>query len=277
MKRFITYLYEYKELKKSNNVGFIKVESQSEITRMMVVIKSRTISGQSGKVYLIFEDTVGILLGEIKMGEGEIRQVYEFDTERIKDSDYCIDDVKGIRIEMPDNFMASCWTDDMDVVTQHNIMPYKPVQAAQKIVDHDDSAVLQMKQELPVEKTKNETAGQEQNVCEKENSKETVMPDTKKKTVRRIDISELRTLPSKNWYLVNNSFLMHGYANYKHLVIKTDSDGREYLGVPGVSEAPERMMAKIFGFNEFEPAAPATAADVESGIFGYWFCPIDLR
>lgn len=70
---------------------------------------------------------------------------------------------------------------------------------------------------------------------------------------------------------------MHGYANYKHLVIKTDSNGREYLGVPGVSEAPERMMAKIFGFNEFEPAAPVTAADVESGIFGYWFCPIDLR
>ena len=82
MKRFITYLYQYKELKKSNNTGFIKVESQSKITRMMIVIKSQTISGASGKVYLIFEDTVGILLGEIKMGDGEIRQVYEFDTEK---------------------------------------------------------------------------------------------------------------------------------------------------------------------------------------------------
>ena len=49
---------------------------------MMIVIKSQTISGASGKVYLIFEDTVGILLGEIKMGDGEIRQVYEFDTEK---------------------------------------------------------------------------------------------------------------------------------------------------------------------------------------------------
>ena len=63
MKRFITYLYQYKELKKCNNTGFIKVESQSKITRMMIVIKSQTISGASGKVYLIFEDTVGILLG----------------------------------------------------------------------------------------------------------------------------------------------------------------------------------------------------------------------
>ena len=26
MKRFITYLYQYKELKKSNNTGFIKVK-----------------------------------------------------------------------------------------------------------------------------------------------------------------------------------------------------------------------------------------------------------
>lgn len=259
MKRFITYLYQYKELKKSNNTGFIKVESQSKITRMMIVIKSQTISGASGKVYLIFEDTVGILLGEIKMCDGEIRQVYEFDTEKIKDTGYDIDDVKGIRIEMPDDFMASCWTDDMEVVTQHDIIPYKPTAAEQRIVDHDDSAVLQMKQEIPVAEEKKESIQQ------------------KKKNVRRIDISDLRTMPSKNWYLVNNSFLMHGYANYKHLVIKTDSNGREYLGVPGVSEAPERMMAKIFGFNEFEPAAPVTAADVESGIFGYWFCPIDLR
>lgn len=259
MKRFITYLYQYKELKKSNNTGFIKVESQSKITRMMIVIKSQTISGASGKVYLIFEDTVGILLGEIKIGDGEIRQVYEFDTEKIKDTGYGIDDVKGIRIEMPGDFMASCWTDDMEVVTQHDIIPYKPAAAEQRIVDHDDSAVLQMKQEIPVAEEKKESIQQ------------------KKKNVRRIDISDLRTMPSKNWYLVNNSFLMHGYANYKHLVIKTDSNGREYLGVPGVSEAPERMMAKIFGFNEFEPAAPVTAADVESGIFGYWFCPIDLR
>ena len=161
MKRFITYLYQYKELKKSNNTGFIKVESQSKITRMMIVIKSQTISGASGKVYLIFEDTVGILLGEIKMGDGEIRQVYEFDTEKIKDTGYGIDDVKGIRIEMPDDFMASCWTDDMEVVTQHDIIPYKPAAAEQRIVDHDDSAVLQMKQEIPVAEEKKEKNGAE--------------------------------------------------------------------------------------------------------------------
>ena len=160
MKRFITYLYQYKELKKSNNTGFIKVESQSKITRMMIVIKSQTISGASGKVYLIFEDTVGILLGEIKMGDGEIRQVYEFDTEKIKDTGYGIDDVKGIRIEMPDDFMASCWTDDMEVVTQHDIIPYKPAAAEQRIVDHDDSAVLQMKQEIPVAEEKKESIQQ---------------------------------------------------------------------------------------------------------------------
>jgi len=57
-------------------------------------------------------------------------------------------------------------------------------------------------------------------------------------------------------------------------VIKTDTDGRQYLGVPGVSEPQERMMAGIFGFTEFEPAAPANAADVDSGVFGYWFCQL---
>ena len=40
-----------------------------------------------------------------------------------------------------------------------------------------------------------------------------------------------------------------------------------------MSEPQERMLAGIFGFTEFEPAAPANAADVDSGVFGYWFCP----
>ena len=39
-----------------------------------------------------------------------------------------------------------------------------------------------------------------------------------------------------------------------------------------MSEPQERMLAGIFGFTEFEPAAPANAADVDSGVFGYWFC-----
>ena len=108
--------------------------------------------------------------------------------------------------------------------------------------------------------------------CQKEIHSQNV--DDSQDKIRRIDISELRTLPAKNWYIVNNSFLTHGYANYKHLVIKTDTDGRQYLGVPGVSEPQERMLAGIFGFTEFEPAAPANAADVDSGVFGYWFCPL---
>ncbi len=40
-----------------------------------------------------------------------------------------------------------------------------------------------------------------------------------------------------------------------------------------MSEPQERMLAGIFGFTEFEPAAPANAADVDSGVFGILVLP----
>jgi hypothetical protein len=79
---------------------------------------------------------------------------------------------------------------------------------------------------------------------------------------------------------------------------------KSYLGVPGVYERPERMMAMLFGFPEFEAEkefygavqerpsdeeaveernffANSTSASVDSeptveGEFGYWLCLLDM-
>jgi len=161
--------------------------------------------------------------------------------------------VLGVKIELEnadEKFLASCWTDNTEAVIG------KPLKVQAELSNKRN----------PVSTPKPEPG------CQKEIHSQNV--DDSQDKIRRIDISELRTLPAKNWYIVNNSFLTHGYANYKHLVIKTDTDGRQYLGVPGVSEPQERMLAGIFGFTEFEPAAPANAADVDSGVFGYWFCQL---
>jgi hypothetical protein len=80
--------------------------------------------------------------------------------------------------------------------------------------------------------------------------------DMEYRAPRRIDISDIRRLPKKNWYLCNNSFLIHGFFNYRYLVLveMEENGGRKmYLGVPGVYEKPERMMAMLFGFPDFLP------------------------
>ena len=89
---------------------------------------------------------------------------------------------------------------------------------------------------------------------------------------RKISLSDIKTLPKKNWYMCNNSFLIHGFFNYRYLMLKTVSTGEKkelYLGVPGIYERPEYAMALVFGFPDFEPADKQNKP-LENGVFGYW-------
>jgi hypothetical protein len=103
-------------------------------------------------------------------------------------------------------------------------------------------------------------------------------------TYQQIEITDIRKLPRRNWYLCNNSFLVHGFFNYHYLILKTverDGQTQKFLGVPGIYEQPERMMALLFGFPEFEAAQPTNSAGVQTsdsenanGVFGYWMCSL---
>lgn len=69
----------------------------------------------------------------------------------------------------------------------------------------------------------------------------------------QLELKELRDLPRRYWYLGNNSFLLHGYFNYQYLILgKTEGpETRWLLGVPGIYQRQERVMAAIFGFPDF--------------------------
>lgn len=80
----------------------------------------------------------------------------------------------------------------------------------------------------------------------------------------------------RHWHtLVQNSFLLHGYYNYGHVVlVKTENRGEElfYLGVPGVYFEREKQAALMFGFEGFE-AADEKATD---GGFGYYMKRVEI-
>ena len=67
----------------------------------------------------------------------------------------------------------------------------------------------------------------------------------------RIELKDLRELPRKYWYLGNNSFLLHGFFNYRYLVLGKLEEDKWFIGVPGIYQQQERVMAAIFGFPEF--------------------------
>lgn len=71
----------------------------------------------------------------------------------------------------------------------------------------------------------------------------------------QIELKDLKELPKKYWYLGNNSFLLHGFFNYRYLVVGKTGEERWFIGVPGIYQRQERVMAAIFGFPEFLAAA----------------------
>ena len=92
--------------------------------------------------------------------------------------------------------------------------------------------------------------------------------------VRKIQRKDLVMLPRCEWRLANNSFLVHGYYNYHHLIL-TVADDRLKLGVPGVYYPQEAKAAESFGFPEFlsltELGIELTEEEKnDQENFGYW-------
>lgn len=90
----------------------------------------------------------------------------------------------------------------------------------------------------------------------------------------QIELKELRELPKRYWYLGNNSFLLHGFFNYRYLVVGKTEESRWFIGVPGIYQRQERVMAAIFGFPEFIPtAASGKGEEKEEPVnrFGCWY------
>ena len=70
------------------------------------------------------------------------------------------------------------------------------------------------------------------------------------RSAKKIQRSDLTLLPRKFWFLANNSFLLHGYHNYNHLLL-VEEDGHYWLGVPGIYDSHEARAAGLFGFPQF--------------------------
>ena len=82
----------------------------------------------------------------------------------------------------------------------------------------------------------------------------------------------LKQLPIEDDAVVNNSFLVHGYYNFKHIlfgkVCENDNNTRYFIVVPGMYCNRERFMASMFGFCNFKKSH---RSDYSNPYFGYWY------
>lgn len=90
----------------------------------------------------------------------------------------------------------------------------------------------------------------------------------------KIQRQDLSRLPRKEWRLANNSFLLHGFYNYHHLLY-IEEDGEIWIGVPGINHEKEKLAANHFGFTRFLRLMDVEIELSEEEIntyedFGYW-------
>ncbi len=84
-------------------------------------------------------------------------------------------------------------------------------------------------------------------MCEEEPTPYIEPSNLRCKKIQRQDLSRL---PRSEWKLANNSFLLHGFYNYHHLLY-IEEDETTWIGVPGIYHEKEEIAAKTFGFPEF--------------------------
>lgn len=91
----------------------------------------------------------------------------------------------------------------------------------------------------------------------------------------RLKPEDLVVLSAECYPLVSNSFLLHGFYNYQHLILTKELvRGQEqyYIGAPGNFYAKEKQVAILFGFESFE----GKKEPAQNGDFGYYMIPVEI-
>ena len=88
---------------------------------------------------------------------------------------------------------------------------------------------------------------------------------------------DIGLLPRENWVYGNNSFLLHGYYNYRYPdsgeTGETRRTGGLHSGVPGHYGNNEKYMAAMFGFDRF---VRSTRQPPRDSRFGYWYTDLNF-
>lgn len=298
MKRFITYLYEYEQGQKTKNTGFIRVDERNGNVFFQISVRNYIGFQGNGEIYaLVWKNGLrGIKLGKISLLNSQTDMQLEFEANNIRNSGFSLEEVVGVGLIFSNNnYMASCWDD-----------AYAEVIGSGKFEMWEEQEV---EEDLQIESTYREDVEIENDLCKEDNLRETAKssgPATYELVAyQKMELNAIKNLPSPNWYLCNNRFLVHGFFNYGYLVLKktTEADGEKtYLGVPGIYEKPEMVMATLFGFPEFQTlpkeiseakmeeiisvprnsqgeemntfVARAEKSESRQGDFGCWFIPI---
>ena len=273
MRRFIRYLYEYEQEKKMRNVGFVKVEQ--DVDQCVIHVHGKGFrmeeNAQGLRAYLFWnteDKCIGIPQGVTEVPGPAVNWQLCYTPEDVgKKENYNL--VNGIILkDVNGHWYAAVWNDD--VVNVCRMEMWKMEEDSVQGEEPECKKGLAQDEEPECKKETLQDEESESGKLEDDLGKEACLGGK----VRKIQRKDMVCLPRCEWRHANNSFLIHGYYNYHHLIL-TVRDDRLKLGVPGVYHPQEEKAAESFGFPEFIPAEELDLklTDEEKNDrekFGYW-------
>lgn len=157
-----------------------------------------------------------------------------------------------------------------EAVTDHKPMPVRESETI------SESVAAQMPERETITSAAELRDDKQQNVVKEDKweqileTYDTIHPYGDQRVYVKIEPKDFIILQGKYQHLVNNSFLLHGFYNYRYLILGKEGDF--YLGVPGVYYEREKMVAVMFGFEAFE----CEGGYANAGDFGYYLRKVEL-
>lgn len=287
MKRWIRYLYEYDQGKKLRNVGFVKVEQGEGECAVHIHGKGLHMQGENRlNLYLFYEENeecIGIWQGTAENVDPAINyRLYYTKEDTGKTENF--EKIRGIvLLSEAGRRYAAVWDDKPAHVEAMRIWKEEPRQEEVTRQEEEPEQVEPARQETepkPKESARQEIEVEQEEIGEREIEPEQedvvereIEPEQEENLSRihcvKIQRRDLARLPRCEWKLANNSFLLHGCYNYRHLAFLEYKD-QLWLGVPGVYHPQEARAAEAMGFPEFIYRKDTDASSEEEEDFGYW-------
>ena len=261
------YLYEYENYKRRRNVGFIKVSRHFQSCTLQIHARGIPVrNGSTLSLSAFCNEQNKLIISQI----ADLASCGRNISIRLSVSEIhfperrSLQQIDGFLLQNPDRdapplfWMASSFFFD---ITPDMMRPTEP-----EPVSEADSSETESEPEPETEPVP-ESAVEPESGLRSAEAKD--LPQAKK-----ISREDLTLLPRKFWPLANNSFLLHGYHNYNHLML-IEEEGRTWLGVPGTYDPQEARAADLFGFPRFTRSCasfPELSAEErsDSGDFGHW-------
>lgn len=323
-KRFVSYLYCYDNGIKKNNIGYARVETRNGQCKITLHIKLLSLSNTTLEAYLFYRKDnriIGLPLCplEVKNSVGDCQIIIPENS--VSSTGLPFSMIGGIIIAVsPSRLLGTEWDDHPIIPSIFEIEEAKTLHAAdiepetentveaENETENEAESEVEKKAEITDEtltdealieaetkpRIEPEAAVTQEAVAETEipaKPEITIKPETTDTITNYllIDPAYIDHLDVDYAGLRQNSFLLHGYDSYRHLILAkwlvgsqlsaaenttpevTDFDIFYQLGVPGIYSAREKAIAEKFGFCEFKTTK---GTPVKYGDFGYWLVPV---